>query len=63
MRDRIARIPGAADVHIHQIYREPQLFVNVDRTKAGEMGLTQKDVSSSLLISLSGNDQLRPISG
>ncbi len=60
VRDRIARIPGAADVHIHEIYREPQLFVNVDRVKAGEMGLTQRDVSSSLLISLSGNNQVAP---
>ena len=60
LRDRIARIPGAADVHIHEIYRELQLFVNVDRTKAGEMGLTQRDVSSSLLISLSGNNQVAP---
>ncbi len=60
LRERMARIPGAADVHIHEIYREPQLFVNVDRTKAGEMGLTQRDVSSSLLISLSGNNQVAP---
>ena len=60
LRDRIARIPGAADVHIHEIYREPQLIVNVDRTKAGEMGLTQRDVTSSLLISLSGNNQVAP---
>jgi multidrug efflux pump subunit AcrB len=60
LRDRISRIPGAADVHIHEIYREPQLLVNVDRTKAGEMGLTQRDVSSSLLIALSGNNQVAP---
>ena len=60
LRDRIARIPGAADVHIHQVYNEPQLVVNVDRTKAGEMGLTQRDVASSLLISLSGNNQVAP---
>ncbi len=60
LRDEIERIPGAADVHIHEVYREPQIFVNVDRTKAGEMGLTQRDVSSSLLISLSGNNQVAP---
>ncbi len=60
LRDRIARIPGAADVHIHQDYKEPQLFVNVDRVKAGQMGLTQRDVTSSVLISLSGNNQVAP---
>ena len=60
LRDRIARIPGAADVHIHQVFRQPQLNVNVDRVKAGELGLTQHDVSASMLISLSGNNQVSP---
>jgi multidrug efflux pump subunit AcrB len=60
LKDRIARIPGAADVHIHQVFQQPQLNLNVDRVKAGELGLTQKDVSSSMLISLSGNNQVAP---
>jgi Cu/Ag efflux pump CusA len=42
---RVARIPGAVDVHVHQIVDAPQLFVNVDRTRAAQMGLTQRDVS------------------
>ena len=60
LRDRIARIPGAADVHIHQVFRQPQLNVNVDRVKAEQLGLTQHDVTSSMLISLSGNGQVAP---
>jgi multidrug efflux pump subunit AcrB len=60
LRDRIARIPGAADVHIHQVFEQPQLNVNVDRVKAGQLGLTQRDVTSSMLISLSGNSQVAP---
>jgi multidrug efflux pump subunit AcrB len=60
LRDSIARIPGAADVHIHQVYRQPQLNVNVDRVKAGQLGLTQHDVSNSMLISLSGTNQVAP---
>jgi multidrug efflux pump subunit AcrB len=60
IRDRIARIPGAADVHIHQVVQQPQLNLNVDRVKAGQMGLTQRDVTSSMLISLSGNNQVAP---
>jgi multidrug efflux pump subunit AcrB len=58
--DRIARIPGAADVHLHQVYQQPQLNLNVDRVKAGQLGLTQRDVTSSMLISLSGNNQVAP---
>ena len=60
LRERIARIPGAADVHIHQVFEQPQLNLNVDRVKAGQMGLTQRDVTSSMLISLSGNNQVAP---
>jgi multidrug efflux pump subunit AcrB len=60
LQQRIARIPGAADVHIHQIMNYPEIRLNVDRMKAGEVGLTQRDVSNSLLISLSGSGQTAP---
>jgi multidrug efflux pump subunit AcrB len=60
LRDRIARIPGAVDVHIHQVFEQPQLNLDVDRVKAGQLGLTQRDVTSSMLISLSGNNQVAP---
>jgi multidrug efflux pump subunit AcrB len=60
LRDRIALIPGAADVHIHQVFNQPQLNVNVDRVKAAQLGLTQRDVTGSMLISLSGTNQVAP---
>ena len=56
----IEKIPGAADVHIHQVVDYPEIDVNVDRAKAGQVGLTQRDVSNSLLISLSGSGQIAP---
>jgi multidrug efflux pump subunit AcrB len=60
LEEKIARIPGATDVHIHQVVDAPELRVNVDRVKAGQLGLTQRDVASSLLISLSGTSQVAP---
>ena len=60
LRRQVAAVPGAADVHIHQVYEQPQLNLSVDRVKAGQMGLTQRDVTSSMLISLSGNNQVAP---
>ncbi len=60
LRDQVAEIPGAADVHIHQVFQQPQLNLRVDRVKAGQLGLTQRDVTSSMLISLSGNGQVAP---
>ncbi len=60
IKREVERIPGAADVHLHQVVDYPEIRVNVDRSKAGQVGLTQRDVSTSLLISLSGSSQISP---
>jgi len=60
LADRISHIPGAADVHVHQVVDYPELRVNVDRSKAGQLGLQQRDVTNSLLISLSSSGQVAP---
>jgi multidrug efflux pump subunit AcrB len=60
LAQRISKVPGAVDVHVHQQVGYPEIQVNVDRTKAGQVGLTQRDVSNSLLISLSGTGQVAP---
>ncbi|MDB6094879.1 MAG: AcrB/AcrD/AcrF family multidrug efflux protein [Verrucomicrobia bacterium] len=57
---KVARIPGAVDVHIHQIVNAPAFRVNVDRTRATQLGLTQRDVATNLLISLAGSGQSAP---
>jgi multidrug efflux pump subunit AcrB len=60
LAERISRIPGAADVHVHQVVDQPEIRLNVDRLKAAQLGLTQHDVTSSMLISLSGSSQVAP---
>jgi multidrug efflux pump subunit AcrB len=60
LEERIARVPGTADVHIHQVLNAPELRIKVDRVKASELGLTQRDVANSVLISLSGSGQVAP---
>jgi multidrug efflux pump subunit AcrB len=57
---RIRKIPGIADLRIQQVYNYPQLYVDVDRTLAAEVGLTQRDVANSLLVTLSGSGQVQP---
>ncbi|MDP9113953.1 MAG: efflux RND transporter permease subunit, partial [Acidobacteriota bacterium] len=57
---RIARIPGSADVHVHQVVDQPSITLNVDRIKAAQLGLTQHDVTSNMLISLSGSGSVAP---
>lgn len=41
IRAAVARVPGAADVHVHQVLYSPELRVNVDRTRAQTVGLTE----------------------
>ena len=60
LAQKIAHIPGAADVHVHQVVAQPELDINVDREKAAQLGLTQHDVTSSMLISLSGSSTVAP---
>ena len=59
IKDQVTNIPGAADVHIQQAFDEPQIDVNVDRVKAMDVGLTQRQVGNNLLIALSGSFQDR----
>jgi multidrug efflux pump subunit AcrB len=60
LAERITHIPGAADVHVHQVVDQPEIRLKVDRVKASQLGLTQRDVTSSMLISLSGTSQVSP---
>jgi multidrug efflux pump subunit AcrB len=57
---RISHIPGVADAHVHQVADQPVIRLDVDREKASQMGLTQRDVTSSMLISLSGSGTVAP---
>jgi multidrug efflux pump subunit AcrB len=58
--DRMGKIPGAVDIHLAQVGRVPALKVDVDRTRAGEAGLTERDVASDLLVSLSSSGAVSP---
>ncbi len=55
IEQKVRGVAGTADVHLHQIMNAPALQVNVDRTRAAELGLTQRDVANNLLIALSSS--------
>ena len=57
---KMKRVPGIADARIQQDLDAPTFLVNVDRSRATDVGLTQKDVANNLLISLSGSFQTQP---
>jgi len=59
LRD-ISYVPGTADLHIQQPSNNPHFLVDVDRSKAQDIGLSQRDVTGSLLIATSGSYQTSP---
>ncbi len=60
LAEKIRRVQGAVDVHVHQVINDPELHISVDRDKAAELGLTQKDVANNLLVALSSSGQVMP---
>src|SRR5207248_4712580 len=58
--EQVKFIPGATDLRIQQPFNQRKLFVNIDRTKAQEVGYTARDVASDILVSLSGSFQTAP---
>src|SRR5579872_4092326 len=57
---KIRNVAGIADLRIQQIFNYPQINIDVDRTMAADVGLTQRDVANSLLVTLSGSGQVKP---
>ena len=58
--DQIKTVAGTADLRIQQPFDNPTLTVTVDRTKAQQLGLQQRDVATSLLAATSGSFQTSP---
>lgn len=57
---KVRNVPGAADVHVHQIMNQPSLKFEVDRTRAAQLGLTQREIAENYLISASSSVVLTP---
>ena len=57
---KIKRIPGVADARIQESQANPSFDVNVDRTQAQLLGITERDVTNSLVVNLAGSSQVAP---
>ena len=51
---------GAVDVRMHQVVNAPRLHVDVDRVRASEAGLTERDVANNLLLLVSSSGTVNP---
>jgi CzcA family heavy metal efflux pump len=61
MMAQLQRVPGLTDLRIQQPFDYPTYDINVDRTKAAQGGLTERNVATSVLNSLSGSFQITPM--
>jgi multidrug efflux pump subunit AcrB len=57
---KIRRVAGVADARIQQSSRNPSFNVDVDRTRAQYVGLTERDVANSMVVNLAGSSQVAP---
>jgi multidrug efflux pump subunit AcrB len=58
--NKIKHVPGIADLRIQQPFDDPELMVDVDRTKASQLGMRQTDIAGGLLTAMSGSFQTAP---
>ncbi len=58
--NRIENIPGTVDVHVHQMFAQPTLHLDINRTRAQSVGLSQNDIAQNLLLTLSSSFQTNP---
>jgi multidrug efflux pump subunit AcrB len=57
---RLRHIPGLVDARIQQSLSEPAFDVDVDRTRAKYVGISESDVTNSMVVNLAGSSQVQP---
>jgi multidrug efflux pump subunit AcrB len=60
LAQQIQSVPGAVDVHVHQLLNQPRLDFAVDRVRTQQVGMSERDVASNVLVSLSSSFQTSP---
>jgi CzcA family heavy metal efflux pump len=58
--EKLRHVPGLVDLRVQQTFNQPELRVASDRSRAQELGLSQKDVANNLLLLLAGSGQITP---
>ena len=58
--EKMRTVPGCVDVHIQHRFDQPQIHVATDRSKASQLGVSESNVSNSVLLAISGSGQLTP---
>ncbi|HEL4297669.1 efflux RND transporter permease subunit [Stenotrophomonas sp. GD03930] len=60
LQRRLRHVPGLVDLRLQQPDGYPTLKVEVDRLRANGLGITERDVTNSMVASLAGSGQVAP---
>ena len=60
LAEKVRHVRGAVDVRVQQPGNLQRLAFDIDRTKASQMGLSERDIAGSILLGLSGSSQVQP---
>jgi multidrug efflux pump subunit AcrB len=56
----LRHVPGLVDLRLQQLFNQPELRVATDRSRAQQLGISQHDIATDLLLTLSGSGQIAP---
>jgi multidrug efflux pump subunit AcrB len=58
--EKMRHVPGTVDVRVQQPANLSRFAFAIDRTKASELGLSERDIAGAVLLGLSGSTQVQP---
>jgi multidrug efflux pump subunit AcrB len=56
----LRHVPGLVDLRLGEVFNQPELRVATDRSRAQQLGISQRDVANNVLLTLSGSGQIAP---
>jgi len=60
LQKKINKISGVVDAFVYQAFDQPQIRLDIDRVRAQQAGLTQRDIANNVLVNLSSSTQTSP---
>ncbi|HEY4210938.1 MAG TPA: efflux RND transporter permease subunit [Steroidobacteraceae bacterium] len=60
LTDTLRHVPGLVDLHVQQVFNQPEFRVTTDRSRAQQLGISQHDIAQNLLLTLSGSGTIAP---
>jgi multidrug efflux pump subunit AcrB len=60
LNKKVSAVSGVVDAFVYQAFDQPQIRLDIDRVRAQQAGLTQRDIANNVLVNLSSSTQTNP---